>query len=538
MTQGSVSPLVLVILDGWGIREETDGNAVSAAQTPLMDTLWQNYPHTMLEASGKDVGLPKGQMGNSEVGHLNIGAGRIVPQELVRISDAVESGTIQTNPELLQVMSAVKAKQNSQNSKLHLIGLCSDGGVHSHLEHLLGMLDFAKAQEIKDVCVHIITDGRDTPQTSGLGYVKLVNAYMQRIGVGRIVTVMGRYYVMDRDRRWDRVQKAYEVLTNDTLTTSINSPIAFLEDCYSQGITDEFILPNRLATGAIESGDGVICFNFRPDRSRQISQAIALKNFNGFVREFIPDVTYGTFTQYDATLPVLVAFPPQNLTNLLGEVIAAHGLKQLRTAETEKYAHVTYFFDGGKEEDLPGLERCMVNSPAVATYDQAPEMSAIEVTNVVKEGINKGIYSFIVVNYANPDMVGHTGNFEATICALEHVDRCLGQVLDCTLKAGGTLLITADHGNAEYMWDDHKNPWTAHTSNQVPFILVEGEKLKIKGHGADAKLRQGARLADIAPTILEILDLEQPPEMTGVSLLEHAVYELQPVLAPMPIGKR
>jgi len=534
MTKGSVSPLVLVILDGWGIREETDGNAVSAAKTPLMDTLWNNYPHTLLQASGKDVGLPKGQMGNSEVGHLNIGAGRIVPQELVRISDAVDSGTIQTNPELLQVMNAVKTKQ----SKLHLIGLCSDGGVHSHLEHLLGMLDFAKAQGISDVCVHVITDGRDTPQNSGLGYVKLLAAYMQRIGVGRIVTIMGRYYVMDRDRRWDRVQKAYEVLTNDTITTTANSAVAFLEDSYSQGITDEFVLPNRLAAGAIQSGDGIICFNFRPDRSRQISQAIALKEFNGFPREFIPDLTYGTFTQYDPTLPVLVAFPPQNLTNLLGEVISERGLYQLRTAETEKYAHVTYFFDGGKEDDLPGLDRRMVSSPAVATYDEAPEMSAMAVTNVVKEGINKGIYSLIVVNYANPDMVGHTGNFDATVSALEHVDRCLGQVLDCTLKAGGTLLITADHGNAEYMWDGEKNPWTAHTSNEVPFILVEGEKRKIKGHGADARLRQGGRLADIAPTILEILELPQPAEMTGVSLLEHSAYEVQPVMAPVTIGKR
>ncbi len=533
MTKGSVSPLVLVILDGWGIREETDGNAVSAAKTPLMDTLWNNYPHTLLQASGKDVGLPKGQMGNSEVGHLNIGAGRIVPQELVRISDAVESGTIQTNPELLQVMNAVKTKQ----SKLHLIGLCSDGGVHSHLEHLLGMLDFAKAQGINDVCVHVITDGRDTPQNSGLGYVKLLAAYMQRIGVGRIVTIMGRYYVMDRDRRWDRVQKAYEVLTNDTITTTADSAVAFLEGSYSQGITDEFVLPNRLASGAIQSGDGIICFNFRPDRSRQISQAIALKGFNGFPREFIPDLTYGTFTQYDPTLPVLVAFPPQNLTNLLGEVISERGLYQLRTAETEKYAHVTYFFDGGKEDDLPGLDRRMVSSPAVATYDEAPEMSAMEVTNVVKEGINKGIYSLIVVNYANPDMVGHTGNFDATVCALEHVDLCLGQVLDCTLKAGGTLLITADHGNAEYMWDGEKNPWTAHTSNGVPFILVEGEKRKIKGHGADARLRQGGRLADIAPTILEILELPQPEEMTGVSLLEHSTYEVQSVMTPVTIGK-
>ncbi len=534
MQTGSVSPLVLIILDGWGYREETEGNAIAAANTPVIDSLWSTYPKTLLQASGKDVGLPKGQMGNSEVGHLNIGAGRVVPQELVRISDAVDDGSLRSNPVLVKVCEKVK----SNKSKLHLLGLCSDGGVHSHIDHLLGLLDLAKSQGIEDVCVHVITDGRDTLSHSGINFIKLLQAHLNKIGVGRIVTISGRYYVMDRDKRWDRVQKAYEILTNDQITTELTSAVEVLEAAYKENITDEFLLPTRIASGAIASGDGVICFNFRPDRSREITQSLVAENFTGFVRDRIEPLDYVTFTQYDSSLPVPVAFAPQNLTNLLGPVVAGHGLKQLRLAETEKYAHVTYFFDGGLEEASEGDDRILVNSPRVSTYDQQPEMSATEVTRVASEAIAKRIYSLIVINYANPDMVGHTGNFGATVTALEHVDRCLGNLLASIAKAGGTALITADHGNAEYMWDEHGNPWTAHSSNPVPFILVEGEGRKIYGHGADVKLKTtGGRLADIAPTILEILQIPQPAEMTGVSLLEPAIYEIQSVKTPVKIGK-
>ncbi|WP_271253233.1 2,3-bisphosphoglycerate-independent phosphoglycerate mutase [Pseudanabaena sp. Chao 1811] len=534
MQTGSVSPLVLIILDGWGYREETEGNAIAAANTPVIDSLWSTYPKTLLQASGKDVGLPKGQMGNSEVGHLNIGAGRVVPQELVRISDAVDDGSLLSNPALVGVCDKVKAN----NSKLHLIGLCSDGGVHSHIDHLLGLIDLAKVQGIQDVCIHAITDGRDTLPQSGINFIKLLQAHLNKIGTGRIVTISGRYYVMDRDKRWDRVQKAYEVLTNDQITTELTSAAEVLEAAYKEKITDEFLPPTRLAHGAIAAGDGVICFNFRPDRSREITQALVAENFTGFERDRIESLAFATFTQYDSSLPVPVAFLPQNLTNLLGPVVASHGLKQLRLAETEKYAHVTYFFDGGMEEASEGDDRVLVNSPRVSTYDQEPAMSATEVTRIASEAIAKRIYSLIVINYANPDMVGHTGNFEATIKALEHVDRCLGNLLASIANAGGTALITADHGNAEYMWDDDGNPWTAHSSNPVPFILVEGEGRKIHGHGADVKLKPtGGRLADIAPTILEILQIPQPAEMTGVSLLEPANYEVKKLKTPVKIGK-
>ncbi len=534
MQTGSVSPLVLIILDGWGYREETEGNAIAAANTPVMDSLWSTYPKTLLQASGKDVGLPRGQMGNSEVGHLNIGAGRVVPQELVRISDAIDDGSLLSNPALVAVCEKVKVN----NSKLHLLGLCSDGGVHSHIDHLLGLLDLAKSQGVQDVCIHVVTDGRDTLSHSGINFVNFLQAYINKIGTGRIVTISGRYFVMDRDKRWDRVQKAYEVFTNDQITTELTSAADVLEAAYKEKVTDEFLPPTRIAHGAIAAGDGVICFNFRPDRSREITQAIVAENFTGFERDRIEPITYATFTQYDSSLPVPVAFTPQNLSNLLGPVVASHGHKQLRLAETEKYAHVTYFFDGGLEEPSEGDDRVLVNSPRVSTYDQEPEMSATEVTRIAAEAIAKRIYSLIVINYANPDMVGHTGNFEATIKALEHVDKCLGNLLSSIARAGGTALITADHGNAEYMWDEHGNPWTAHSSNPVPFILVEGEGCKIHGHGADANLKStGGRLADIAPTILEILNIPQPAEMTGVSLLEPAIYDIQNIKTPVQIGK-
>jgi len=526
----AVSPMVLVILDGWGYREEIDGNAIAAAKTPVMDSLWAAYPRTLIRTSGKAVGLPEGQMGNSEVGHLNIGAGRIVPQELVRISDAIEDGSLLSNPALVKVCREVR----DRGSKLHLVGLCSEGGVHSHLNHLFGLLDLAKAEAVPDVCIHAIADGRDTLPTSGQASLQKLQDYLDRLGIGRIVTLSGRYYAMDRDRRWDRVQQAYDVMTQDGGIVP-KTAVEFLQASYAEDITDEFAIPTRIAPGAIAAGDGIIFFNFRPDRARQLAHALVTPNFNGFERQQIPDLTLVTFTQYDPDLPVLVAFEPQNLNNILGQAIAQHGLKQFRTAETEKYAHVTYFFNGGIEEPFDGEDRELVQSPMVPTYDRAPVMAAQAVTDVAIAAVEKRIYAFIAINYANPDMVGHTGNMEATIEALETVDHCVGQLLSSISQAGGTAIIIADHGNAEYMRDEQGNPWTAHTTNPVPFILVEGERLKIPGYGTEVMLRDDGCLADIAPTILQILQLPQPPEMTGRSMLKPISLEVQPQRIPVQV---
>jgi len=530
MAQAPISPVVLIILDGWGYREDAKGNAVVAANTPVVDSLWQAYPHTTIHASGKDVGLPDGQMGNSEVGHLNIGAGRVVPQELVRISDAVEDGTLLSNSALVKLCQDVKQR----HSKLHLVGLCSDGGVHSHLTHLFGLLDLAKDQQLTDVCIHVVTDGRDTLPDSGKGCVKQLLDYIDQVSIGRIVTLSGRYYSMDRDRRWDRVQKAYDVMTQDGEGDG-RSVLDVIQASYDAEVTDEFILPTRIAPGAVEPGDGVIFFNFRPDRARQLTQAFVDPNFHGFERELIQPLAFATFTQYDASLPVAVAFEPQNLNNILGQVIANHGLRQFRCAETEKYAHVTYFFNGGIEEPFAGEDRELVPSPQVATYDRAPSMSADAVTDVVLTALEKRIYSLMVINYANPDMVGHTGKMDATVEALETVDRCLGRLLEGVIRAGGTSIIIADHGNAEVMWDENGNPWTAHTTNPVPFILVEGEGLKIPGHGTEVQLRADGRLSDIAPTILEILKVPQPPEMTGRSMLLPVEFGVNPARTPVKL---
>ncbi len=530
MTQAPVAPVVLVILDGWGYRAEKDGNAIAAAKIPVMDSLWAAYPRTLIKTSGKAVGLPEGQMGNSEVGHLNIGSGRVVPQELVRISDAFEDGSLLQNPALVKVCTEVR----DRGGKLHLIGLTSEGGVHSHLSHLLGLLDLAKCQEISNVCIHAITDGRDTSPTEGIEAIEKVQKHIDTIGVGQIVTISGRYYAMDRDRRWDRVKKAYDVMTQEG--ESSGSAIEVMRASYAQEVMDEFIMPTRVAPGAIVPGDGVIFFNFRPDRSRQLTQALVSKEFSGFERQQITPLSLVTFTQYEADLPVKVAFEPQNLNNILGEVIAQHGLKQFRTAETEKYAHVTYFFNGGLEEPFEGEDRELVMSPMVATYDRAPAMSAEAVTDIATAAIKKRIYSLVVINYANPDMVGHTGQIPATIQALETVDRCLGRLLESISQVGGTAIVTADHGNAECMKDEDGNPWTAHTTNPVPLILIEGEKAKIPGHGAEVELRLDGALGDIAPTILQILQLPQPVEMTGRSLLELAQYQLQATRTPIEVS--
>ncbi|AFZ45284.1 phosphoglycerate mutase [Halothece sp. PCC 7418] len=531
MADAPIAPVVLVILDGWGERQSKTANAIAQGKTPVVDSLREVYPLTFIQASGKAVGLPEGQMGNSEVGHLNIGAGRVVPQELVRISDAVEDGSILENPVLVETCQKIKAS----DGKLHLMGLCSTGGVHSHISHLLGLLKLAKAQEISEVCIHVFTDGRDTNPTDGVSALEAIQNYIQQAGVGKIVTISGRYYAMDRDRRWDRVQKAYEVITETECETEID-PIALLKEQYESDVTDEFIAPTRVAAGGVEAGDGVIFFNFRPDRARELTSAFVNPDFDGFEREQIQPLHFATFTQYDASLPVEVAFKPQNLTNILGEVIANAGLKQLRTAETEKYPHVTYFFNGGEEEPFQGEDRKLINSPMVSTYDKAPAMSAEAVTDLACEAVEQGIYSLVVINYANPDMVGHTGNLEAAISAIETVDHCVGRLLESISKMGGTALITADHGNSEYMADEKGNPWTAHTTNLVPFLLVEGEKRKIPQHGGKVELRDQGCLADIAPTILEILQIPQPEEMTGRSLIASSNVQVKPNRTPVDIS--
>ncbi|MEM9120798.1 MAG: 2,3-bisphosphoglycerate-independent phosphoglycerate mutase [Cyanobacteria bacterium P01_F01_bin.56] len=532
MTQAPISPMVLIILDGWGYRENADGNAVTVAETPVMDSLWYAYPSTLMRTSGKDVGLPDGQMGNSEVGHLNIGAGRVVPQELVRISDAIEDDSIQENEAILELCQAVRYRQ----SKLHMVGLCSDGGVHSHLNHLFGLLEMAKAQDIAEVCIHVITDGRDTKPTDGYRSVQAIQDFTEQQGIGRIVTLSGRYYAMDRDRRWDRVKKAYDVMVTDGKGDG-RTAVEIMQAAYAAEITDEFMEPVRIAPGTMEPGDGVLFFNFRPDRARQLTHAFVDPQFDGFERSIIQPLTFATMTQYDSQLPsVKVAFPPQNLNRILGEVIADRGLKQFRTAETEKYAHVTYFFNGGLEEPFEGEDRELIPSPQVPTYDKAPPMSANQVTDAAIAAIQKGIYSLIVINYANPDMVGHTGKLDATVQALQAVDTEVGRLLEGISQAGGTAIITADHGNAEYMWDENHKPWTAHTTNPVPFILVEGERLKIHGHGTAVELRTDGRLSDIAPTILDILKIPQPQEMTGRSMLVSSTVDVRANRTPVHVG--
>ena len=509
-----VAPVVLAILDGWGYRPEVDYNAIRNATTPVMDALWHAYPHTLIEASGGAVGLPDDQMGNSEVGHLTIGSGRIIRQELVRIGQAVRNGSIAANPALNDLADTLLA----EGGTLHLIGLCSDGGVHSHVDHLGGLLRWAAGRGLTDVCIHVVTDGRDTATNSAPGFLATIERQIAEAGVGRIASLCGRYWAMDRDNRWDRTEKAYLLLTEESPLSSF-SPAEILEASYAAGITDEFLEPVRLAPGLISAGDGLVCFNFRPDRVRQLVRALVMEPFQGFERRRIEPLHLVTFTQYEKGLPVAVAFPPESLDGLLGQVISDNGLRQFRTAETEKYPHVTYFMNGGIEQAFPGEDRHLVPSPRVATYDQAPAMSAETLTDSCVAAIKKGIYSLVVINYANPDMVGHTGLMEATTQAIATVDGCVGRLVEATNRMGGTLLITADHGNAELMQGPDGRPWTAHTTNPVPVILVEGEKRKLPGHGTDVHLREHGGLADIAPTLLAILGLPKPERMTGESLI-------------------
>jgi len=526
-----VAPVVLAILDGWGYRQSDADNAIRAAATPVMDALWHAYPHTLIEASGGAVGLPDDQMGNSEVGHLTIGSGRIIRQELVRIGQAVRDGSIAANPALNALADTLLAN----GSTLHLIGLCSDGGVHSHVDHLEGLLQWAAGRGLSDVCIHVVTDGRDTAPNSAPAFLATIARQIETTGVGRIASLCGRYWAMDRDNRWERTEKAYRLLT-ETGPLETASPAELLEASYAAAITDEFLEPVRLAEGVIKPGDGLVCFNFRPDRVRQLMRALVLEEFSDFPRQRIAPLHVVTFTQYEKGLPVQVAFPPESLDGLLGQVVSQHGLRQFRTAETEKYPHVTYFMNGGIEQAFPGEDRHLVPSPRVATYDQAPAMAAEKLTDSCIAAIRKGIYALVVINYANPDMVGHTGQMEATTEAITTVDTCVGRLMEATNRMGGTLLITADHGNAEMMRGPDGRPWTAHTTNPVPVILVEGEKRKLPGHGTNVQLRDHGGLADIAPTLLAILGLPKPERMSGETLIVPAGTASAPSRIPQTLG--
>ena len=525
----SVAPVVLAILDGWGYRDQDSHNAIRTASTPVMDALWHAYPHSLIEASGAHVGLPDDQMGNSEVGHLTIGAGRIIRQELVRISETVRNNELSNISALTELGQMLQRNQGT----LHLLGLCSDGGVHSHVDHLCGLLRWAADMGITRVAIHAITDGRDTPTESAPGYLQLVQTAIESTGIGEIASLCGRYWAMDRDHRWERTAKAYTLLTDPSIPLSDLDAQAALQASYKAGITDEFLEPVRLTDAMFNDGDGLVMFNFRPDRARQLVQAITVDSFDGFDRSHQPKLEVVTFTQYESGLPVTVAFPPESLDHLLGQVVSEHGLKQYRTAETEKYPHVTYFLNGGIEQPLEGEDRHLVPSPRVATYDEAPAMSADVLTDSCIAAIERGHYSLVVINYANPDMVGHTGVMDAATEAIQTVDHCIGRLLDAVGRMGGTLLITADHGNAELMQGPDGQAWTAHTTNPVPVILVEGEKRKVAGMGNAIRLRNDGGLADIAPTLLQLLELPKPEAMSGSSLIE-AIEAPSPLSARLP----
>ena len=505
----------LIIMDGFGERAETYGNAIKLAGTPNLDKLEAEYPHTVIGASGMDVGLPDGQMGNSEVGHLNIGAGRIVYQELTRITKSIQDGDFFKVPEFVDACQ--KAKKNG--GKLHLMGLLSDGGVHSHITHLFALIDLAKQQGLDNVYVHCIMDGRDTPPSSGIEYVQQLQDYMDKVQFGKIATISGRFWAMDRDKRWARIQKAYEAISCG-VGDKADCPICAMKNSYKNEKTDEFVVPcviqeDGKPVATVEAGDSMIFFNFRPDRTREITRAFIDANFSDFERlgGYKP-VTFVGMTRYDDTFTnIETAFKPVTLTNTMGEYLAANGKTQLRIAETEKYAHVTFFFNGGVEAPNPGEDRELIPSPKVTTYDLKPEMSAYEVTDKAVELIGSGKYDVMILNFANCDMVGHTGVLEAAEKAVKTVDACVDRVVKAVLATGGQVLITADHGNADMMIDPTTGePFTAHTTNKVPFILVDPSR-------KDAKLREGGRLADLAPTMLELMGLPKPAEMTGESLI-------------------
>ena len=510
---GGKRPTVLLILDGYGLSEQTEHNAIALADTPVMDRLMEEYPFAKGNASGLAVGLPEGQMGSSEVGHLNMGAGRIVYQDLVRITKEIESGSFFENEALLKAMD--NAKENG--TSLHIFGLLSDGGVHSHNFHLYALLELAKRRGLNKVYVHCFTDGRDTPPESGKDYIQALQDEMDRIGCGRIATVAGRYYAMDRDNHWDRIEKAYRAITLGEGETA-DSAMEAVTQSYAKGETDEFILPtvvmeNGAPTAVVGDGDSVVFYNFRSDRAKEMTRVFCCEAFDGFDRGPRKQVTYVCFTDYDATIPNKeVAFEKEEMVNTFGEWLAANGLKQARIAETEKYAHVTSFFNGGKEAPNEGEDRFLIPSPQVATYDLQPEMSAQAVCDTLIDKIRSGEYDVIVANFANSDMVGHTGVEKAAVEAVECLDECIGRVVETIREVDGQLFICADHGNAEVMVNEETGePWTAHTSNPVPFILVNYDPAYC--------LREGGCLADIAPTLIEMMGMEKPAEMTGKSLL-------------------
>ena len=509
----SKKPTVLMILDGYGLSDKTEGNAVALAKTPVMDALEKEYPFVKGYASGLAVGLPEGQMGNSEVGHLNMGAGRIVYQELTRITKEIQDGDFFKNEELLAAVENCKA----HDSALHLYGLLSDGGVHSHITHLYALLQMAKDHGLKKVYVHCFLDGRDTPPASGKDYIEQLLDKMKEIGVGEVASVMGRYYVMDRDNRWDRVEKAYRAMTAGEGETAV-CPLCAVSASYDKEVTDEFVVPTVIVkdgkpVATVQDNDSIIFYNFRPDRAREITRAFCADEFDGFPREKRINVKYVCFTEYDVTIPnKSVAFKKVEVTNTFGEYLAAHHMTQARIAETEKYAHVTFFFNGGVEAPNEGEDRILVKSPKVATYDLKPEMSAYEVCDKLVDAITGGKYDVIIVNFANPDMVGHTGIIEAAVKAVEAVDECVGRAVEAIKKVDGQMFICADHGNCEQLIDEKTGePFTAHTTNPVPFLLVN--------YDPAYTLRDGGCLADIVPTMIEMMGMEQPKEMTGKSLL-------------------
>ncbi len=509
-------PVVLCIMDGFGHNPSDYGNAIKAANTPNLDKLMAEYPMTYIGASGMDVGLPDGQMGNSEVGHTNIGAGRVVYQELTRITKSIQDGDFFQNEALVGAVENCK----KNGTALHLIGLLSDGGVHSHNTHLYGLLKLAKDSGLTKVYVHALLDGRDVPPASGVEYIEELEAKMKEIGVGEIATVMGRFYAMDRDNMWDRVGMAYNAMVNcegiktDDAVEAVKKSYETI-DGDGKHLTDEFVMPTVCSKGApISENDSVIFFNFRPDRAREITRTFVDPDFKGFERKAFFPLYYVCMTQYDAEMPnVHVAFKPETLVNTMGEIVSKHGLKQLRIAETQKYAHVTFFYNGGEEKVYPGEDRVLIDSPKISTFDLKPEMSAYEVCDAACERVLSDKYDVVILNYANCDMVGHTGVFDAAVKAVETVDECVGKLVDATLKMNGVILITADHGNADKMYEDDGSPFTAHTTNPVPLIVV--------GYGKDFKLKEkGGRLCDLSPTMLDIMGIEKPKEMTGVSLIE------------------
>jgi 2,3-bisphosphoglycerate-independent phosphoglycerate mutase len=505
-------PAILIILDGFALREETKGNAVAQAQKPNFDRYWNQYPHTTLRASGNAVGLPEGQMGNSEVGHLNIGAGRVVYQELTRVTKDIEEGNFYRNETFLNAIRHVK----ENNSHLHLYGLLSDGGVHSHMKHLFALLDLAAQEKVEHVFVHCFLDGRDVAPDSAIQYIERLEEKMKQLGVGKIATVQGRYYAMDRDKRWERTEKSYRAMVYGEGPT-YTDPIQAVKESYEKSIFDEFVIPtvivdeNQQPVGLIQDNDSIIFYNFRPDRAIQISLAFTNDDFRGFNRgpKAPKNLYYVCLTHFSESVGGFVAYKPTNLDNTYGEVIAQNGLTQLRIAETEKYPHVTFFFSGGREEPFSGEDRILINSPKVATYDLKPEMSAYEVTEALLKEIEAEKHDTIILNFANPDMVGHSGKLEPTIQAVEAVDECLGKIVDLVVEKGGVAIITADHGNADMVIDENGRPYTAHTTFPVPCIVTDPQ----------VKLREDGILADLAPTLLHLLHLNQPKEMTGKSLI-------------------